>query len=919
MTHFTDTVLEPALWFLADWSLRWAVLISFLAIGLWVLRPRRAATRSLVCWGVLLAGLCLPAVPRWGSGWTLPGSRPSAPVAVSERRTVHPEGVHAPSPEPVAPLDVVEQRADVLPAVEPPDPLPPEEPLGTRRAIVFALATLWLTGVFVLLIRWLGGRLVLERMRRAAQPVGAESGQVFEACRAQLGLRRRVVLAAHPAVHSPIALGLFHPTILVPPAWPELPGPVQRGSLLHELAHLARYDERSALLFEFVRMAFFFHPLVHWLLSRLECERELLCDEAVLAQGIDARDYARMLLEFARQSGRLLPAAFGGQAHPLGIGQRRTVKIRIHKLLEENMVRWRSPLPFGKALVLGTVVLGLAVVVGSFGIQAVEAEAGAEEPVATEPGTSAPGDELLPFRIQPFHVLKIKVSGVIPTEPIDGLYLVEPEGTVHLGPSCGRVRLGSLTLDEANGALEQLLRMSYADPHVSVTLAGWVTKWQGDATRKAPYRIKPLHLLKIRAMEVIPAEPIDGVHVVQPDGKVDLGPSYGKVAVQGMTLDQATAAVQQHLRTRFKDPKVAVTMAGWEKDWHNLADEAAPPGDQKPALPARARETLRYDGKTFREWRNELATELKPELRIEGIKALSMFGAKGYGEEAARAILAEMRGYDLANRDNDDSKVIEAASRAMAKIGPPAVRVLLEALKSQRTHDRIFAYEALGGMRQDTKATIPVLLEMTSKDVDPYGRQLALDTLQRIDSSGEVFHRALALALKDENRDNRMHAVTLAGPPEQRFGGRARPSQVLKVDVPVLLDALKDKDPDVRRYAVGALLRYRGYARSVGPGFSGFPRDREPDIRQSIVRYMQEIGPEAQDLVPVLISALEDEDAAIRLSAVKALGKIGPGAKAAIRMLATLAANVENDPRLRQDTELREAISDAVEKIRQSK
>src|SRR5207237_336000 len=50
------------------------------------------------------------------------------------------------------------------------------------------------------------------------------------------------------------------------------------------------------------------------------------------------------------------------------------------------------------------------------------------------------------------------------------------------------------------------------------------------------------------------------------------------------------------------------------------------------------RESLRYDGKSFNEWRTQLQTELKLESRIDAIKAFGEFGKRGYGPEAAEAI-----------------------------------------------------------------------------------------------------------------------------------------------------------------------------------------------------------------------------------------------------------------------------------------
>ncbi len=61
---------------------------------------------------------------------------------------------------------------------------------------------------------------------------------------------------------------------------------------------------------------------------------------------------------------------------------------------------------------------------------------------------------------------------------------------------------------------------------------------------------------------------------------------------------------------------------------------------------------LRYDGKTFDEWRNEWRTELSTEKRLEAVKALAAFGANGYGREAAAEILDIAGEYDWRQSGN---------------------------------------------------------------------------------------------------------------------------------------------------------------------------------------------------------------------------------------------------------------------------
>ena len=175
-----------------------------------------------------------------------------------------------------------------------------------------------------------------------------------------------MALAVHPAVASPVAVGGRRPLVLVPTDWDGWPESHRRACLLHELTHLVRYDDWAKLAQELVRVPFFFHPLVRWLLQRLDRERELLCDEAVVALGADPLGYARLLLNLARRPGRLLPAATALRPGWLPFLARGTVAARIERLLEDDMtaltlshrlpvtdshsVPWRSPRPWASAV-----------------------------------------------------------------------------------------------------------------------------------------------------------------------------------------------------------------------------------------------------------------------------------------------------------------------------------------------------------------------------------------------------------------------------------------------------------------------------------------------------------------------------------------------------------------------------------------
>lgn len=114
--------------------------------------------------------------------------------------------------------------------------------------------------------------------------------------------RRRVALCVSKEIAVPAAVGFFRPAIIFP-AWllPELSPEEINVVLLHELAHLQRWDDWTNLAQKIAKAVFFFHPAVWWIENRLTLEREMACDDMVLAETSNPRAYASSLISFAEK------------------------------------------------------------------------------------------------------------------------------------------------------------------------------------------------------------------------------------------------------------------------------------------------------------------------------------------------------------------------------------------------------------------------------------------------------------------------------------------------------------------------------------------------------------------------------------------------------------------------------------------
>jgi len=146
----------------------------------------------------------------------------------------------------------------------------------------------WALGACVAMMRLAAGLWRLRRLRRSCTPIvvadldpavrktveaiGASgsvgSGSISKAT------SNSITIATSEYVRVPAAIGFWKRTIVLP-AWAlrELPAQDLNVILLHEFAHLRRWDDWTNLIQKIVRALFFFHPAVWWIEKRISVER----------------------------------------------------------------------------------------------------------------------------------------------------------------------------------------------------------------------------------------------------------------------------------------------------------------------------------------------------------------------------------------------------------------------------------------------------------------------------------------------------------------------------------------------------------------------------------------------------------------------------------------------------------------------
>ena len=179
---------------------------------------------------------------------------------------------------------------------------------ATRRFVPF-----WLAGMVFFYVRNLGSLLALQRLQRT----GTSAAPAFWQQRVQrlageMGIASAVTLLESVLVDVPVVAGFLRPVILFPASLlTALPASQLEYLLIHELAHIRRYDYALNLLQKAVEGLLFYHPAVWWISDVLRREREHCCDDVVLARCPDAMEYAATLVALEQGRPDLALAANG--------------------------------------------------------------------------------------------------------------------------------------------------------------------------------------------------------------------------------------------------------------------------------------------------------------------------------------------------------------------------------------------------------------------------------------------------------------------------------------------------------------------------------------------------------------------------------------------------------------------------------
>lgn len=297
MMLFIETLYaNPLLKFLADTAIKSFVICGVAGLFAFCLRSKSAAIRCFV-WkmaivGVIMVPLFSMILPKWDVGVL-----PQTPMKVDVlQSTINVQTSNSP---------VLVVTSESLPKVASSTPINhklPEQPkLVTDKSNLLLTIhwTNWIGIVWACISLFFITRLIIG--------IGAIwhisiLSKDFSPSIEQLPPNwvDKVNVRFSDRITVPMMWGFFRPMILVPTDASNWRKEKLRAVLLHESAHIKRWDWLMQTIAQIACAVYWFNPLVWYAAYRMRMEAEQACDDHVLNTGYQSTDYAQHLLDITR-------------------------------------------------------------------------------------------------------------------------------------------------------------------------------------------------------------------------------------------------------------------------------------------------------------------------------------------------------------------------------------------------------------------------------------------------------------------------------------------------------------------------------------------------------------------------------------------------------------------------------------------
>jgi beta-lactamase regulating signal transducer with metallopeptidase domain len=345
-------------------ALKTSLLVGVVGLVAWLMARQSAAWRHALWTAALALSLFMPFTVLYLPSY----AQVTLPWAAAESWTRNYP----------APVTSGVHRADAEP--QPPGLREVSAPAAERRLRAFwpTAAVVWLIGALAVLLRNALAHVALLRWVRKARPdLSPAWTATLRQVERESGIHRPLHVLESGHATSPCTWGFARPVLLLPASGADWPETLRRFALLHELAHVRRFDYLTTQIANLACAAHWYNPFVWLAAAQARKLQEQACDDAVLNAGAMPSDYAQFLVGIADGSRRLSLAS--GAA--VGMVQHSQLHGRVIAILDAS--RARLPLS-GPALLLATAPLACLML-------AIATVSAVASPAATKPAIPLTG------------------------------------------------------------------------------------------------------------------------------------------------------------------------------------------------------------------------------------------------------------------------------------------------------------------------------------------------------------------------------------------------------------------------------------------------------------------------------------------------------------------------------------------------
>lgn len=232
---------------------------------------------------------------------------------------------------------------------------------ATHLSLPGALFLLWLGGIVLLSLKLYHNERRFYRSMDDCKEI--DISKKLQTLLATAGVRRSVRLMSGHSVPASFVRGVFKPIIYLPSTVTNGPEDQLRNTLMHEIAHIKRYDIFAIALQNILCVIYFFNPIIWLVAMQLNSQREKACDDySLIKLNENADNYGKSLLISLENS--LKQRRYPVMANGLFL-QRNMIIKRFEYLYQKRREIMLSLKPYQKMVLVVVGIMALILACGS--------------------------------------------------------------------------------------------------------------------------------------------------------------------------------------------------------------------------------------------------------------------------------------------------------------------------------------------------------------------------------------------------------------------------------------------------------------------------------------------------------------------------------------------------------------------------